>query len=75
MHKSKIIGIFSKKLSGRYSNGQNTFQIWILLKIYGQFWSNNYKNRQLFRKNYMNFGMKLTQTSWETRMNTIQNVY
>ena len=37
VHKSKIFGTFSKKTGGMYWNGQNTVQIWILLKNYGQF--------------------------------------
>ena len=46
--KSKIIGIFSKKRSGEYWIGQHTVLIWILLKIYRWFWSNDYENRQFF---------------------------
>ena len=46
----KISAVSSKKTSGRYWNGQHTVQIWILLKIYGRFWSSDYENRQFFGK-------------------------
>ena len=50
INRRRLSAILSKKTSGRYWNDQHTVLIWVLLEIYGRFWSNDYENRQFFGK-------------------------